>query len=572
MRIQLVTLLLVLTCTSVRSQDLGFVVSKKMLPQITKKLLKGFQNSNGTVVVPLETINIYPSFAITELTESQGLEIVKQVSSFRQYDQMDTHLSLAQPKLNIDLSDSMDISVQQINNEEYSIRGYFLINKIAFNTPQLMFCDRTDGKCLPEDRVVATDAELIVNSSEARADFEFKLIKLENTLKFSLVSFSTNFETLLDDEVELNIKGRLSLPKIFLEVNGQRKQIDTSGFKKALLKHKKWLARKILNCTSEYLVDGFAVDITELLADYPLETSIDYESKSLDRYFKNNLNTKSEENFIPEMKRDRIPLILQPKIRSEKSLKAYFELMIKKATLDYSLLSLVSNQNALGASFKTDVSLNGQALRDDNNQNKLNIRDISNTNNVAFLFTEDIFNNLIKISKQTGFFKSFFNFIQDEKGTEFSDLNIRFDNKYVFLDVGFDIVLKDKSAIGAFIERNNNNAIITVPLTLKLMPYFVRNSSGSFISFRITDTTFKDRASLKNYLSVNSSSFKDASFIVKNQIADGVLELVASLKKTKIPAQFNISSKIKLIIESFKIDNGISRFDFHFSKREEFLP
>ena len=72
--------------------------------------------------------------------------------------------------------------------------------------------------------------------------------------------------------------------------------------------------------------------------------------------------------------------------------------------------------------------------------------------------------------------------------------------------------------------------------------------------------------SVTNRLCVQSIAVNSG---IKNKIISSVKDLLKGLAKASVTTNYDLSSKVSLRIDTFKVDDGKAQLGFYFTKKEE---
>ncbi len=338
----------------------------------------------------------------------------------------------------------------------------------------------------------ATVANLRINTSGKPVTLSATMrLRTDNGVaRVKVLSVRSNLEAAGAPALNINF-GSVTVPPITLIVDGVETRLDTSGIRAEILKKKTFLAKKLMS----FVADFIAGDMAEMLNVYLVHRSV---VTSWEVYRRDNPVTFDE--FLVDHRAqntyNRRALPAQAANAPGAAIEAQFAEIIKKAQVKVSLskistplnkdielygtLGLMLNnrimtvRNTLGNSNRTLPALNLTGQR---------------ANDLNLVFSEPLINGALDLVNSTGLFQDLFDRMAGVAGFSIKNVKLHFTSRGTgVLVANSQVDLKKlqsssiaewlKNLIAAFLERNNNRAVIYFPIEIEVVPNLVRNAAG----------------------------------------------------------------------------------------------
>ncbi len=440
--------------------------------------------------------------------------------------------------------------------------------KLSISVPSLVASGASVSLC--EDKVrgakrcgnglKATVANLRINTSNKPVTLSMTLrLRTDNGVaRVKVLRVSSNLEAAGGPTLNIGF-GSVTIPPITLIVDGVETRLDTSGLRAEILKKKTFLAKKLM----AFAADFIASDMAEMLNVYLVHRSV---VTSWEVYRRDNPVTFDE--FLMDHRAEnsyrRRALPAQAANAPGAAIEAQFAEIIKKAQVKVSLskistpmnkdielygqLGLMLNnrimtvRNTLGNSNRTLPALNLSTQRD---------------NDLNLVFSEPLINGALDLVNSTGLFQDAFDRMAGVAGFSIKSVKLHFTNRgTAVLVANSEVDLKKlqsssiaewlKNLIAAWLERNNNKAVIYFPIEIEVVPSVARKSTGGVNLNMFLKSPFGESGLL--------NEFKYPSNVdrMTNIVRDGVMKkLQESLLK-------HVNKNYTLDVSKFMNQSGVT--------------
>jgi hypothetical protein len=490
-------IVVILSIGQVWSQDqMALRLNEKGILKIMEMALKynTATESSRTFLVPQKVYQF--TIPKSKLNSNQFLRVVNQISNLDLSKDFNFYLNTSDIKI-LGEVDQRSLSTTIINSHEdgFDVSLSISLPKITASGAQVSLCknkknDRECGRGLQ-----ATLSDLLVETKGAPLKIQavLRFRSVDNLAQVRVISTSSNLETEDGPELEINFK-KVMIPKMSLVINGTETVLNTSGLKQAIRNKKDFLASKLLNFVADFIASDFAEMVNVYLVNKQVATS---------------WKLNGQDKLIPYLKYiDKVDTnnidytyISRPKISTPSNplslIVSHFADIVNNSQVELRLNKIRTPGNKdLELAGEVDFIFNGQKVvvndrlgnRVNNRLPHLNLSGERDTD-INLVISEPLINGALDVISSTGLFQDLLEANGKITGFQVKNLKIHFSKaNRIYAVANAEIDLKKlnsqgvkhwfKNKVAAFLERNNNNAIIFFPIQLEITPYFTRTVDG----------------------------------------------------------------------------------------------
>jgi hypothetical protein len=496
MQLRFLILFLVLTSSLAHAQEQ--MVLRLNEKGIMKILQMGLQYNTSTkeartVVIPQ---NIY-KFTIpkAKLLSNPIIPVVNEISDLNLNRDMDFYLHTSDIKIQGDV-DSKSLKAQIFNSHDqgFDVKLSLSLPSISVLGPRLSLCeDKQKGAKKCGTGLTATVSQLKINTV-GKPFILAVILRLKTDGKVARVSVrsvESNLEAKDSPGLNINFKS-LDIPRIAIVIDGQETELDTSRLKDEILKRKQFLAQKLLSFAADFIAN----DVAEMLNVYLVNKDV---ATSYQVYRKNNLATFDEflsEREMPVSNKNYVRQSLSINENPMSSMMTQISDLIRNANVSIALKKILTpGDKDIELSGVVGFMLNGHEMNVKNtlgNSNrqlpKINLEAQRNYD-INLAISEPLINGALDLANSTKLFQEVFESISPVKGFSIRNVKLHFNGERALVAVvNAQVDLKQlesktvtswfKNRIAAWLERNNNNAIIYFPIEVSVIPVFKTLTGG----------------------------------------------------------------------------------------------
>jgi len=454
-----------------------------------------------TVSIPQ---NIY-KFTIpkSQLLSNPIIPVVNEISDLNMNRDLDFYFNTSEIKL----SGSVDAKSLKSTIFNSSDTGFDL--KLSLNLPQVVVTGAKLSLCEDKQRntkncgsgLKATMNQLKI-TTVSRPVILTMVLRLKTDGKVARVtvrSVDSNLDDKLAPGLDINFKS-LDIPRIAIVINGQETELDTSRLKGEILKRKSFLAKKLLAFAGDFVANDVAEMINVYLVNKSVATSYQVFKKDNNNLPKFDEFIEARQNYnLPDGTYVRPPVMLYttlPQVDPMANLMGLFSDIIRNAQLGISLKKISTPGNK-------DVELSGLVSFMLNNK-RINVRnslgnsnrklpalnlDAQRNNDISLAISEPLINGALDVANSTHLFQELFESLSPVPGFSIKSVKLHFQNERAFVAVvNAQVDLKKlkskgvkswfKNKIAAWLERNNNDAVIYFPIEVAVAPIIKKLPNG----------------------------------------------------------------------------------------------
>lgn len=452
-----------------------------------------------TVVIPQ---NIY-KFTIPkkQLLSNPIIPVVNEISDLNMNRDLDFYFNTSEIKVsgNVDVK---SLSAQIFNSSEtgFDVKLSLNLPQIVLNGAKLSLCEnkqRNTKNCGSGLKATMNQLRVTTVSRPVVLSIVLRLKTDGKVARVSVRSVDSNLDNKSAPGLDINFKS-LDIPRIAIVINGQETELDTSRLKGEILKRKSFLAKKLLAFAGEFIAN----DVAEMINVYLVNKSI---STSYQIYKKDNVNLMKFDEFINDKQYHAVDNtyvrqthLLYSNHQSDPmtSMMGQISEIIRKAQLGIALKKISTPGNKdIELSSLISFMLNGRQINVRNSLGNsgrklpaLNL-DSHRNNDVTMAISEPLINGALDVANSTKLFQEIFEAVSPVQGFSIKSVKIHFRNERALVAVvNAQVDLKKikskgvkswfKNKIAAWLERNNNNAVIYFPIEVAVAPVFKRLPNG----------------------------------------------------------------------------------------------
>ena len=422
--------------------------------------------------------------------------MVNEISDLYLNRDLDFYLNTSDIKVtgNVD-EKSLKMSISNSNDNGFDLKISLNLPQIVVNGARLSLCEdkAKNGKsCGSGLQASMTNLKIQTKTRPVSLSATLRLRTDGKVARVSVLSVTSNLEGKNAPVLDINFQG-VTVPKISIVIDGQETELDTSRLKDEILKRKEFLAAKLMSFAADFITSDLAEMINVYLVNKQVATSIQvYRKEGLASF--NEL--MSDPGSYPN-KENYVRAAIQPEGKDPMTvIMAEISEVIRNAQVDIALkkISTPQNKDVELAGFLNFV-LNNRAMTIKNtlgNSNralpKLDLN-AHRTNDINLAISEPLINGALDLVNTTGLYQEVFNAMADVKGFSIKSIKMHFQgDKAVVAVVNAQVDLKKlqssgisswfKNRLAAYLERNNNNAVIYFPIEVQVVPTVTKLPTG----------------------------------------------------------------------------------------------
>ena len=487
-----------------------------------------------TVVIPQ---NLY-KFTIKkeQLNSNPIIPIVNEISDLNLNRDLDFYLNTSDIKVSGNVDEkSLKMSISNSNDNGFDLKLSINLPQIVVTGAKLSLCEdkqKNTKNCGSGLQASLTNLKIQTKTRPVSLSAVLRLKTDGKVARVSVISVTSNLEGKTAPVMDINFQA-VTIPKISIVIDGQETELDTSRLKDEILKRKEFLAAKLMSFAADFITSDLAEMINVYLVNKQVATSYQV-------YRKDGLKTFNE--FLSN--RDEYPLkenyvrgAIQPENKDPMTvIMAQISEVIRNAQVDIALKKIATPQNKdIELAGMLNFILNNRAMTLKNtlgNSNRVLPKlDLAahRAHDINLAISEPLINGALDLVNTTGLYQEVFEAMADVKGFSIKSIKMHFQgDKVLIAVVNAQVDLKKlqssgisswfKNKLAAYLERNNNNAIIYFPIEVQVVPEFKKlPNGGAGLDLKVMSPfNYVDLPNRYNY----PSNVQNMTEIVK----DGVME------------------------------------------------
>jgi len=383
--------------------------------------------------------------------------------------------------------------------------------KVDLHIPQLKVS--ASRLSLYAEEVKTTISGLVINnkSNPIELSMTLRVILDGKNIGVKVLNVSSNLDE--KNSSDLNIKfSKIIVPEIALSVNGHETKFDTSGLKDVILSHKEELSGRLLNFASEFIAHDLADMMNVYLVNKNIPNSVVILQKENDatlaRFLKKPVKPSILALEYDPSAHNPVTLLLDSLTKLVHNVQ--MTLQVKGVATPDSKDLEIKGATSLTLNSKTMGLKNTIA----NSSRKLPALELNRNSDIVLGVSEPLLNGMLELAYQQGITDAIARQFVDVKGFKLKDPKIHFNNKgtvsaIINAQVDLNKVEPEytqdwlrnleawgKNTLAAYLERNNNDAIIYFPIEIEIVPEF--SQSNKTVSLSLFIKSPFDQKGMKN--------------------------------------------------------------------------
>jgi hypothetical protein len=487
-----------------------------------------------TVVIPQ---NLY-KFTIpkAKLHSNPIVPIVNEISDLNLNRDLDFYLNTSDIRINGNV-DARSLKAQIFNshNNGFDIKLSLNLPSVVVNGPRLSLCeDKQKGlkKCGSGLKATLTQLQIHTTGRPVVISAILRLRTDGKVARVSVRSVDSNLEGKGAPGLNINFRS-IDVPRIAIVIDGQETELDTSKLKNEILKRKHFLSQKLLGFAADFI----ARDVAEMINVYLVKKEI---ATSYQIYKKDNHGNFDEfltkRNFPLRDVFVRKKVVLAREQNPMTAMMSQISEVIRSAQVTLSLQKISTPGNkdielaGLLSFFLRGREIHVRSTLGNSNRPLPKLELITHRNHdINLAISEPLINGALDLANSTHLFQEIFESLSPVQGFAIKNVKLHFSgNKALVAVVNAQVDLKKleakgirswfKNKIAAWIERNNNNAIIYFPIEVTVIPFFkTLPGGGTGLDLRVLSPfNYSELPNRYNY----PTNVPDMNEMVK----DGVME------------------------------------------------
>lgn len=453
-----------------------------------------------TISIPQNTYKF--TIPKRQLLSNPIIPIINEISDLNMNRDLDFYLNTSEIKVSGTV-DAKSLRSQIFNSSEtgFDVRLSLNLPQIVLTGARLSLCEtkqRNSKNCGSGLKATMNSLRVTTLTRPVVLTIVLRLKTDGKVARVTVRSVDSNLDDKVAPGLDINFKS-LDVPKIAIVINGQETELDTSRLKNEILKRKSFLAKKLLAFAGDFVANDVAEMINVYLVNKSVATSYQVYKKEnyyarFDEFLSARASSPADNTYV------RPPLVLHRtkanSVDPMASLMSQFSEIIRNAQLGISLKKISTPQNK-------DVELSGLVSFMLNNR-RINVRntlgnsarklpalnlDSQRNNDISLAISEPLINGALDVANSTKLFQEIFEKLSPVPGFSIKSVKIHFQNERALVAVvNAQVDLKKlksdgikswfKNKIAAWLERNNNNAVIYFPIEVQVVPVFKRLANG----------------------------------------------------------------------------------------------
>lgn len=441
-----------------------------------------------TLVIPR---NLYKfTLPKEKLLSNPIIPVINEISDLNLKRDLDFYLNTSDIKVSGDVDvKSLKATILNSHSNGFDLRLSLSLPKVTVTAPQLSLCeDKKKGSKTCGQGLKSTLTNLSISTLKRPVTLTVVLRLKTNggVARVSVISVDSNLEGKSAPQLNINFKA-ITIPRIAIVIDGQETELDTSRLKDEILKRKDFLASKLLDFAGNFIASDVAEMINVYLVNKEIATTYQVYRRDTSLRFDEFIREKyGLPNFTYVRDRLTIPAGSNPM----SAMMTQISEIIRNAQLDIGLkkISTPSNKD-VELSGIVNFVLNGRDIRVrdtlGNSKRPLPKLDLSSqrNNDINLAISEPLINGALDLANSTNLFQEVFEAMSPVPGFSIRSVKLHFQgNSALVAVVNAQVDLKKlkatnikewfKNKIAAWLEKENNNAVIYFPIEVAVLPYF----------------------------------------------------------------------------------------------------
>ncbi len=441
------------------------------------------------------------------------------------------------------------------NKDGFDVQVTVNVPSLTVTTPAISLCEtKTKSKRCGEGlKATAKNLSVSITKNPVKLSATFRVKTKSDLAKVQLLGISTNLKSKSGPKLAISF-GDVIVPPIFISINNQETELDTSKLRDEIIKRMQFLVEELIDFVADFMSSDMAEMVNSYLIKESVRTSVtvlNYErpTPSLREIDYSDLQPKvAVDNtyvYVPKYITPKLPkgsLSLPPKADPIKEVLAEIAKVIHSAQAKMEVASISTpSAKDIEVAGNLEFSLNKRTMKVGNkvgNSNRpLPDLDLSNyrKHDVTLAISEPVINAAFDLASQNKLFQVLMDKYAYTKGFYLKNVKVHFSSRdhqdisKIYVVGNAEINLKEvasngtmswiKNKIGAWLERNNNNSVLYFPLQLEIIPTLSKDSNGNLVLKARVNSPFTSNNILKNDFNY-SSNVQKATETVRDAVID----------------------------------------------------
>lgn len=509
------------------------------------------------------------------LTSNPIIPVINEISDLNLNRDLDFYLHTSDIKITGDVDEkSLKMSIFNSKETGFDLKLSLNLPHIVVTAPRLSVCEdkkKNTKECGSGLKTTLSNLRIQTKSRPVVLTAVLRLKTDGKVARVSVQSVTSNLEGKSAPNLDINFQS-ITVPKISIVIDGQETELDTSRLKNEILKRKSFLAGKLMGFAADFITSDLAEMINVYLVNKQIATSYQaYRKEGMVRFNE----FFSNRNDFP-LKNTYVRPALDAEVKDPMAvITAQISEVIRNAQVDVSLKKIATPQNKdIELAGLMNFVLNGRPMTIKNtlgnSKRPLPVLDLAShrAHDINLAISEPLINGALDLVNSTGLYQEVFEAMADVKGFSIRSIKIHFvDDKYIVAVVNSQVDLKKlqssgisawlKNKLAAYLERNNNNAVIYFPIEVEVVPVFKGlPSGGAGIDLKVMSPfSYAELPNRFNY----PSNVQNMTDIVK----DGVMEKLRENLSPYVNKTYNVDlskflnqSGVVFLPKSISINQG----------------
>ncbi|HXH76357.1 MAG TPA: hypothetical protein VNJ08_15405 [Bacteriovoracaceae bacterium] len=428
-----------------------------------------------TFVIPQ---NLY-KFTIpkSQLIRNPVVRVVNEISNLNMNRNLDFYLHTSDISITGDVDKkSLRTTIFNSHDNGFDVKLSIELPKITVKGAKLSLCEtkKNAKECGGGLKASLINVNVVTKDAPIKLEAVIRLSTFDNQARVTVVSVVSNLEGKDAPKLVINFES-VSIPKVSLVINGHANTLDTSGLKAEIYKRKVFLGAKLL----AFVADFITADLAEMINVYLMNKQVATSWQLLNQgYSYPGLVRLSQDPMAAMM--GQIADILSH---------AQVELSLRKISTPGNkdielagMLNFILNNRV--------ITVNDSLGNNDRNKlPKLNLNS-ERYNDINLALSEPLINGALDLVNTTGLYQDVFDGLAKVPGFSIKSVKVHFStrsNMYAVVNTSVDLKKLQssgvkswlKNKIAAFLERNNNDAVIYFPIQVEFFPFITRLNNGA---------------------------------------------------------------------------------------------
>lgn len=420
------------------------------------------------------------------------IPIINEISDLNLNRDLDFYLNTSDIKISGQVdAKSIKTTIFNSSSTGFDLKLSINLPEVEISAAKLSLCEKRQGKtknCASGLQASVNNVKIKTHSKPVVVTATLRIKTSGKVARVTVRSVTTNLNDKISPKLNISI-GSVVVPRIAIVIDGQETELETTGLKNEILNRKAYLSKQLLSFAGDFVAEDLAEMLNVYLVNKGVPTSY--------QVYRKGEKTFNEFKYV---ERDNTYVYLPMELGTVAAnpmdviLKEISEI-IRSARADISLKEMSTpNNKDIQLAGMLDFVLNGSRIqvRDTLGNSfrtlpKLNLAQYRNSD-INLAISEPLINGALELANSTKLFQEIFNKVSPVKGFSIKNVKLHFERDALVAIVNAQVDLKKieskgvgawfKKKIAAWLERNNNNAVIYFPIEIAVKPVFKMTKGG----------------------------------------------------------------------------------------------